>query len=282
MEKVSTPNKENSESYGPKKNIERCLRRELDVDQKPKSSPWSEENRRKPPTYIPPNAPSETKILAESKLCLVTAFPNRATKDFVYHADKKREEDQQQQEKQQQEKQQQEKQQQEKQQQKQQQEKQHQTVDYLELANAPRLHPEDRRYYRAIGKMQHVPGVVTLQFNNQTQQPLKPVPYKWEWTVDNYYAKLRHERFDTLRKNKEHEYYYFFDDRDSEAPRFVEYKLKFYKRGIIDEYLKAVDSWLERGINAQWDAEQIAEFNKIKKERKLLKNHPQGVYLFDF
>ena len=148
IDNPTTSNKENITSFGPQKNVERCLRNELGIPPKPDINPLSAKNRKQPPSYKKPELPNKPAILAESKLCLVSAFPGQASKDFVFQA-KLEEKHQKPEEK---------------------------IPDYEQLAAAPRISPEDRRYYRAMSKMQHVPGVVTVQFNHRTQQPLKPVP----------------------------------------------------------------------------------------------------------
>ena len=117
---------------------------------------------------------------------------------------------------------------------------------------------------------------------HETQQPLKPIPYrsiwKWDEQLSKEQKKKLQENRETIFSNGNGESFFYPNNDFSKAPLFTFYKKKFYKRGFVKSYLNDVDAWLERGIKVYWTTTEIARYNEVKRERELFKHHPQRIY----
>ena len=116
---------------------------------------------------------------------------------------------------------------------------------------------------------------------HETQQPLKPIPYRWIWKWDSEISKQQRkksaEERETIHSANGESFFYPGND-SSKAPIFTYYRKKFYKRGAVNNYLTDLDAWLERGIKNYWTAVEIARYNEVKQEREKFRHHPQRIY----
>ena len=147
-----------------------------------------------------------------------------------------------------------------------------QPENYEDLAYNFDFNDPKRQYYLDMSKMHHIPGVSTILLNEQTKQPLKPVPISWQWCYDSINAKLYHDVdfcvCEIVTTADKQTYYRTHEDF---AASFIDYNKIIFKEGIIGQYHRALDQWLAKGYQKSWSSQDCMEFDKAMAERQLLK-----------